>query len=167
MTLEKNIPEFEVMTKHQVYNVPDGVSEDEETQHIAIQVVEQNEILNSYGYPNSNDDTDLYVIHFFNSAYSYDSVSIITLYDAIQGLAIKDGVDLVKYDNDRIGFVAYYNGHKDGFEILAKEADLMPGFLAKLENGKIEAFDGHYSNEFNFDCYLDCEDNIRTLVDDL
>ena len=55
MTLEKYIPEFEVMTEHQVYNVPDGVSEDEETQHIAIQVVEQNEILNSYGYPNSNE----------------------------------------------------------------------------------------------------------------
>ena len=39
----------------------------------------------------------------------------------IEYLAIKDGYDLVRFSNGNLGFVAYYNGHKNGFEIIATE----------------------------------------------
>lgn len=33
-------------------------------------------------------------------------------------LAVKDGIDLIQFDNGNIGFVAYYNGHKSFIEII-------------------------------------------------
>lgn len=36
----------------------------------------------------------------------------------IEGLAIKDGVDLVRFENGNLGLVAYYNRHKSYLEII-------------------------------------------------
>ena len=58
------------------------------------------------------------VCHFFDSPFFDEDIGFWTVYDAIQCLAIKDGVDLVQYDNGRYGFVAYYNGNVNGFEIV-------------------------------------------------
>ena len=38
--------------------------------------------------------------------------------DAIQCLAIKDGVDMVQFSNGNYGFVAYYSGDTNGFEVI-------------------------------------------------
>lgn len=40
------------------------------------------------------------------------------LEDAIERLAIKDGCDLVRYENGNLGLVAYYSGRKSYLEII-------------------------------------------------
>lgn len=39
----------------------------------------------------------------------------------IDGLNIKDGYDLVQWENGNIGFLAYYSTLLDGFEIIVHE----------------------------------------------
>lgn len=46
------------------------------------------------------------------------------LEDAIERLAIKDGCDLIRYDNGNLGLVAYYNGRKSYLEIITDEKDV-------------------------------------------
>lgn len=79
---------------------------------------EQYKILKKYGY--ENDDCEMYLMHFFNSAFSDEFTTEMTIYDAIQCLAIKDSCDLVKYENGNIGYMACYNCEENGFEILGK-----------------------------------------------
>ena len=55
--------------------------------------------------------------HFFKCAFFNDRTDRRNVYAAIDCLAIKDGVDLVQFDNGNYGFVAYYNGNANGFEI--------------------------------------------------
>ena len=43
---------------------------------------------------------------------------LMSIYDAIQTLSIKDGANLVKFSNGNIGYVAYYNGKLSSFEII-------------------------------------------------
>jgi hypothetical protein len=57
--------------------------------------------------------------HFCDDKYEYVSKEDIDEY--IQYLAIKDGVNLVRFSNGNLGFVAYYNGHENGFEIIPTE----------------------------------------------
>jgi len=66
-------------------------------------------------------DDKEYTCHFFNSVFFNEQTEIMTVNDAIECLAIKDGVDLVMYDNGNIGYVAYYNGNENGFEIIDRE----------------------------------------------
>lgn len=76
---------------------------------------EQCKVLESRGY---SYDYKFYAIHFFDSPYTSDTTVISEIGDAIQSLAIKDGADLVEYENGNIGFVASYNGVLNGFEIV-------------------------------------------------
>ena len=77
---------------------------------------EQDALLKEMGFNLYTYETHL--IHYFDSAF-YDECTIEeTLSDAIEGLAIKEGADLVRFDNGNIGFVAYYGENKNGFEIL-------------------------------------------------
>lgn len=46
------------------------------------------------------------------------------LEDAIERLAIKDGCDLVRYDDGTLGLVAYYNGRKSYLQIITDEKDV-------------------------------------------
>lgn len=57
-------------------------------------------------------------IHIFDTPFGDECITEMNIYDAIEGLAIKDGVDLVQYENGNYGFVSYYNMKKDAFEIL-------------------------------------------------
>ena len=57
--------------------------------------------------------------HFCDDKYEY--VSATEIDEQIQYLAIKDGYDLVRFSNGNLGFVAYYNGHENGFEIIQIE----------------------------------------------
>lgn len=59
-------------------------------------------------------------IHFFDSPFFDEYTTKMNVYEAIECLAIKDGADLVQYDNENYGFVAYYNGNKNGFEIIRR-----------------------------------------------
>lgn len=80
----------------------------------------QNELLEEMGF----DYTDkVYKIHFFNSCFRNEYIINTSIDDAVQMLAIKDGADLVRFDNGNIGFIAYYNRNEDGFEILGEGED--------------------------------------------
>lgn len=75
---------------------------------------EQTEILKHYGL-----DWDSEVeVHFFKSEWRNDEVTWDRIIDAIDALAIKDGVDMVRFEKGTLGFVAYYNGFKDAFEFV-------------------------------------------------
>ena len=56
-----------------------------------------------------------YICHYFSSDI-YRSVPDID--EAIQYLNIKEGYDMVQFDNGNIGFVAYYDGVANGFEVI-------------------------------------------------
>lgn len=61
------------------------------------------------------------VIHFFKSAFcSKDCYYYMSILDAIESLAIKDGCYCVKYENGNIGYIAEYSGKENGFEIVTK-----------------------------------------------
>lgn len=59
-------------------------------------------------------------VHFFDSPFFDECTTEMNIYEAIECLAIKDGADLVQYDNGNYGFVAYYNGNVNGFEIIRR-----------------------------------------------
>lgn len=56
--------------------------------------------------------------HFFDSPYFDEQTISMSIDEALQCLAIKDGVDLVQFDNGNYGFIAYYNGNVNGFEVI-------------------------------------------------
>ena len=61
------------------------------------------------------------IYHYFNSAFRDDFYTISDtggIYDAIDSLAIKEGVNLVKYENGNYGFSAFYGDYENGFEII-------------------------------------------------
>ena len=60
-----------------------------------------------------------YLCHFFDSPFFDEDTNTTSIPEAIECLAIKDGVDLVQFSNGNYGFVAYYNGYKNGFEIIS------------------------------------------------
>ena len=57
-------------------------------------------------------------IHKFDSVFCDECYMETTVYDAIDSLAIKEGADLVQFENRNYGFVAYYGDFRDGFEII-------------------------------------------------
>lgn len=67
------------------------------------------------------------IIHFLddsafqNESYIYTDIGGINEY--IECLAVKDGVDVVRYPNGNIGYIAYYNGNVNGFEIIETDMD--------------------------------------------
>ena len=63
-------------------------------------------------------DGDSYICHFFVSCFFNENTVVESIEDAVQSLAIKDGVDLVQFSNGNYGYVAYYNGCANGFEII-------------------------------------------------
>ena len=94
--------DYTIITRNRVYE-----SEPEDI------VCEQEEKRNILGLNNGN-----YICHFFDSIW-FDEETIETdIDDAIQYLAIKDGVDMVQFSNGNYGFVAYYSGETNGFEVI-------------------------------------------------
>ena len=108
------IPNYKIMTKRTCYST--GYS-DEERESL---VTEQDNFLREKGYNTWNKD---YRIHFFDSHFFNETTETMNIETAIECLAIKDGVDLVQYENGNYGYVAYYNGCENGFEILGEEED--------------------------------------------
>lgn len=56
--------------------------------------------------------------HFFDSPWFDALIMELEIDDAIQHLAIKDGVDMVQFSNGNYGFIAYYSGEVNGFEVI-------------------------------------------------
>ena len=110
------LPKFRILTRKSVLDIPYENDEQNETELSAL-VDEQLGILEQTGIL----CTDSYTVHFFDSAYTSDRTSEMDIDEAIQHLAIKDGYDLVQFENGNYGFVAYYNGCENGFEILVEE----------------------------------------------
>lgn len=63
-------------------------------------------------------DKENYLCHFFDSPWFDEYTMELDIDDAIQHLAIKDGVDMVQFSNGNYGFVAYYSGEVNGFEVI-------------------------------------------------
>mgnify|MGYP004547911529 CR=1 FL=1 len=59
-----------------------------------------------------------YLCHFFESEFFEERTEEMSVDVALECLAIKDGADLVQYENGNYGFVAFYNGRQNGFEII-------------------------------------------------
>ena len=94
--------DYTIITHNRVYE-----SESEDI------VREQKEKRNILGLNNAN-----YICHFFDSAWFDEEIIEMDIDDAIQCLAIKDGVDMVQFSNGNYGFVAYYSGETNGFEVI-------------------------------------------------
>lgn len=99
------IDDYEIVTLHKVYDGEDF--NDERFQ-------EMESILKEYGL----DWQSEIEAHYFNSAFFDDGVIWDTINNCIDGLAIKDGVDMVRFEKGTLGFVAYYNGYKNAFEFV-------------------------------------------------
>lgn len=112
-----NIPDYTVLTDKSVLDIP---YEDENQYSDACICLFENQVKkfeeNGFDYSNK-----VYKVHFFNSVFRDESIEDCEIDDAVQCLAIKDGADLVRFDNGNVGFVSYYSGHEDAFEILKEE----------------------------------------------
>lgn len=103
--------DYKILTKKSVLEIQNDISElDNIAQEKALTNLwnEQTELITG----------EYFAIHFIEDKHfideRYETSNDIT--ETIQSLAIKDGVDLVEFDNGNMGFVAYYNGHKNAFE---------------------------------------------------
>lgn len=102
---------YKILTSRSVLEIPYENEEQHEREAIAL-VEEQNRIVEEIC------PSEYYKVHFIEDPYYCDdSVIYVThLDDAIQYLAIKDGVNLVRFDNGKLGYVAYYNSRENCFE---------------------------------------------------
>lgn len=107
------IPAFKVLTKKSVMDLTE--TEDKEMLY-----EEQNKHFKAM-FENGNESV---IYHTFNSSFSDDEEDEGNANDfdfQIQCLALKDGVDLVRFENGNVGFVSYCNKCMDAFEIIRKE----------------------------------------------
>ena len=111
-------PSYKVITSKSVLDIP-YENDKQFTYECEKLVTEQNKILKA----NRIDVKETYNLHFFKSRYTSEFVMGIDIDYAIQLLAIKDGVDLVQFEDGNYGFIAYYNGVENGFEILKESED--------------------------------------------
>lgn len=96
------LPCYTIITKNKVY--------ESEPEEIVEEQYEKREVLGLNG--------NSYLCHFFNSGFFNEHYEAWSIDEAIQHLAIKDGVDMVQFENGNYGFIAYYNGERNGFEIV-------------------------------------------------
>lgn len=96
------MPFFQVLTWNRIYEArPEDI------------IKEQNEKREILGLDDGN-----YLCHFFDSGFTTDRTIESQIDNAIQMLAIKEGYDMVQFENGNYGFVAYYDGEANGFEII-------------------------------------------------
>ena len=109
---------YEIVTSRKLYDYCD-IPESEEEKFREELTKEQTEFLEK------EITTKNVILHFIeDSAFlneSYEYVAKEEIEEEIQCLAIKDGVNLVRFSNGNLGFVAYYNGFENAFEIIPTE----------------------------------------------
>lgn len=151
---------YEILTKKTCYSIGET---DEEKEAL---VNEQNEVLTSLGY----DLTAAYDAHFFESAFGDDETTYDDLESLIQRLAIKDGVDLVRFDNGNVGFVAYYNGQKNGFEILGsvtEKREALREYIEDLRDNYKAAFVALWESCYNLSGWLNLDEPNEDIMIDI
>lgn len=118
MIVSETYRNYEIATKRKLYDYF-NISEAEEEQFYEELWAEQLEVIAK------EITTKNVIIHFVedtafcNECYIYRPAKEIN--EQIQYLAVKDGVDLVRFSNGNLGFVAYYNGNENAFEIIPAE----------------------------------------------
>lgn len=117
MIVSKEYKNYTVVTKRKLYDYLE-IPEEEEEKFREELWTEQLELLTEIKTENVIihfiEDT-----HFCNDLYKYVSAKEID--EQVQYLAVKDGFNLVRFPNGNLGFIAYYNGHENGFEIIPTE----------------------------------------------
>lgn len=118
MIVDSKFQNYAIATSHNLYEYCDIPEEEEEKFREELWQEQM-------GVIEKEVTTENVIIHFLedtafcNEMYEYASKKEIDEY--IQYLAIKDGLDLVRFENGNLGFIAYYNGHENGFEIIQTE----------------------------------------------
>jgi hypothetical protein len=126
------VPKFEILTENSVL---DDWSDYDQDEAMNILFEQQQDALRENGFGEYYDGV-LYFIHFFDSQWFNDHTELLSISEAVERLAIKDGADFVEYIYDgTYGYVAYYNGEVNGFEILAESS--LDGLNWCYENGYI------------------------------
>lgn len=111
-------PKYKIITNKSVLDIPYENAEQNERDCEAL-VKEQDEILKANGF----EFFKRYKMRMLNDRYEKDIFINEEINEAVQYLSIKDGYDLVQFENGNYGFVAYYNGTENGFEILGESED--------------------------------------------
>lgn len=107
---------YEILTDFSCLDIADDAEKDIREEQL---VNDQDITLYEHGY--ENDCFTEYVIQYGTGVVRLDTID-----DAIQSLALKDGADLVMWDDGAIGFVSYCNGfstERNCFRILRKPTD--------------------------------------------
>lgn len=112
--MKVNIP-FRVLTGKSVL----GIEPDNYDVEIEALYNEQMAVLESLGYDYFSE-----YVTFFGKAKGVECDGFYTMNEAVQGLALKDGVDLVEFENGCIGFVSYYRGFNNNFFYVVKDGSL-------------------------------------------
>ena len=108
---------YNIITKHTAFEALEIDNDDERESYYDKKIEEESEKLAVFGY--SDTLTDCHLIHFFDSAFTDEYTEEMTIDDAIQCLALKEGCDLVRFENGNIGYIGYYGNNINGFEIIA------------------------------------------------
>lgn len=150
---------YKVITSKTVYSIGET---DQEREAL---IEEQDATLKSLGY----DLNTVYVAHFFDSDFFDDQTESDTIYELLQRLATKDGIDLVQFENGRIGFVAYYNGNENGFEIVCsyeKVKENVTEYINSLEQNYKADFVAMWETCCDLCGWLDLDNpNKETMID--
>lgn len=137
------VPKFEILTENSVL---DDWSDYDQDEAMNILFEQQQDALRENGFGEYYDGV-LYFIHFFDSPWFNDHTELLSISEAVERLAIKDGADFVEYIYDgTYGYVAYYNGEVNGFEILAESS--LDGLNWCYENGYIT--NDQYNEYFDY-----------------
>ena len=116
----KTYQNYEVVTQRKLYDYCDIPESEEEEFREQLRKEQEDFLANEI-------KTENVMIHFIeDTAFlgeAYEYVAATEIEDMIQYLAIKDGVDLVRFENGNLGYVAYYNGYENAFEIIPFEKD--------------------------------------------
>jgi hypothetical protein len=109
---------YKILTRKSVLDIP-YENDEQFTRDCTELVREQDNILKANGF----DLFKKYKIRLLDDRYKKDIFINDEINEAVQYLSIKDGYDLVQFENGNYGFVAYYNGVENGFEILSESED--------------------------------------------
>ena len=103
------------MIKYEILTTAATTKADTDEEKIMI-INEQFSILDKLGF----DDSTVYLAHYFKSEFTEEEITNGYLESLKERLAVKDGIELVRFENGNIGFMASYSGIENGFEIIGK-----------------------------------------------
>lgn len=142
---------YTILTKRGVLDIEDCENFNE---LIEAHNEEQDHILSELGYKNLWSET--YIIHDLeDDTFTLDSIS-----EALDCMAVKEGVDLVRFDNGKIGFVAYYGRHISGFEIIGTT---LRDLMASAKYGNIRLCDERTMEDVDLN---DSMDDVVSLIEE-